>query len=84
LTDIFLESMFSFLRHNPWMILTEMFCRAGNRAFSCLAVRKDFLCRHIFMSWLQTISYLPRLDRLVRMVLGMGQQALRVALDIWS
>jgi hypothetical protein len=94
LTAIFLEDMFSFQRHNPWMVLTEMFCKAGIRAFDCLAFREGFLCRHMFMSLrifhingltvLQAGSYLLKLDRLVRMFLAWASRGIRSAFDIWS
>jgi hypothetical protein len=84
LINIFLEGIFSLLRYKPWMLLTEMCCRAGNTAYSCSAVREGFLCRRIFMSrrvpsmtlqFCRVSSHIPRLDGLVRMVPGMGPQA---------
>ncbi len=47
---IFLDGSFIFIRHNLWMVLMEMFSRAGNRPFSYLAVSVGFLSRCFLMS----------------------------------
>jgi hypothetical protein len=75
------------------MVLMEMFSRAGNRTFSCLAVRVGCLSRRFLMS--QRVDSMTlrfffansphlRLDKAVQMLSGMGQEAHSGALDIWS